>query len=301
MGRAQQAGEKVLLVSYHQQGRGGRGGARGNGRFGDYRLRCFKCKKPGHRKEDCTSGRSNQRGDKANSANHNEEVVVLMATGECPKGQDKATRTWIVDSGCTAHMLGSEEGLTDFRWEKGKVVVAGGAVLESVGVGCLKAEVLTEQGTTIHVSFKDVLVVPDLGRNLLSVKKIVARGGKVIFTACEAAIQIKNGVRIPLRSVGDLFELEFRYSVNGGSEQALLSSNTEEALLWHRRLGHRNMENIRQLVKLRVGVPANVIGGNIGVCDPCEVAKHTHASFPSSGKRRTTNPMELVHMDVMGP
>lgn len=115
------------------------------------------------------------------------------------------------------------------------------------------------------------------------------------FTSSQAVIEM-NGIRMPLRSVGDLYELEFRQCGTSGGQQAFLS--VEDGQLWHRRLGHRNMESIRQLAKLDVGIPSTV-SADIGICDPCQVGKQTNASFPSNGKAgRATKPLELVHMEM---
>ena len=42
---------------------------------------------------------------------------------------------------------------------------------------------------------------------------------------------------------------------------------------------------------------------DIGVCDTCEVGKHTRASFQSneSKVRSAKKPLEIVHMDLIGP
>ena len=72
-----------------------------------------------------------------------------------------------------------------------------------------------------------------------------------------------------------------------------------DAELWHRRLGHRNAADLRRLGELGVGVPANLRMG--GVCDTCEVSKHTQRSFPKVAKHRATKPLQLVHTDLLGP
>jgi hypothetical protein len=83
--------------------------------------------------------------------------MALMAAANPMQGVGK--NTWIVDSGCTAHMVSSAEELTNIEWGKGQVVVAGGKVLESVGIGRIHGIVQTNKGTNIDVSFNNVLVV----------------------------------------------------------------------------------------------------------------------------------------------
>jgi len=165
--------------SYRGTKRGGRGGgfSRNTGnRSRPFKIRCYTCHKEGHKANECPTSIHH----KANQATKQDGTMALMAAANPMQGVGK--NTWIVDSGCTAHMVSSAEELTNIEWGKGQVVVAGGKVLESVGIGRIHGIVQTNKGTNIDVSFNNVLVVPNLGRNLLSVKKIVSRGGKVIFT-----------------------------------------------------------------------------------------------------------------------
>jgi hypothetical protein len=172
------------------------------------------------------------------------------------------------------------------------------------------AMVKTKDGRSVSVSFKNALIVPELKRNLLSVKRVVANGGKVLFSPSNAVIVTQNGTELALRQVGNLYELSYgRCYLNSGGEQGEATKReqaftvSDEEQLWHMRLGHRNMVDIKKLANMDVGLPGNFKGVKEGSCDICEVSKHTHTSFPSRGKegRRASWPMEIVHMDVFGP
>ena len=267
--------------------------------------------------------------DKANTVttvgNTEEEVSIALAASEkeevvwMAKEQrssstgikDTETSSWVVDSGCTSHMTSSEEGLTKIEWIKGKVVVADGKTLESIGVGTMHTTVYDQKGKAIKISFNEVLIVPRLGRNLLSVKKIAGRGGKVVFGGAEAYIEV-NLVRLPLKVKGKLYELEYeRRPIDSGgtmtqkeAERALAAaSDMNDLRLWHKRLGHTHVDNIKKLGKMDVGLPANVSSAkeDIRCCDTCEISKHTHARFKSIVRNNATKPFEVVHMDVFGP
>jgi transposase InsO family protein len=77
--------------------------------------------------------------------------------------------------------------------------------------------------------------------------------------------------------------------------------------LWHRRLGHAGFETLAKMAE------GNLVGG-VGViaaafrerktvvCKPCIQGKHTRAPFPKeSTSPPSTEPLQLVHMDVCGP
>lgn len=325
-------------------GRGGRGGfggrqqqQRGGGRgYGNwnrgpgnhktpFKLRCYSCNREGHKAEDCPD----KQMDKANTVTtgHGEEASIALAASDGTevllvkernssagmKSTEEATR-WVVDSGCTSHMTSSSEGLINIEWTEGKVVVADGKVLESTGVGSMDTIVRDQQGRVIKVSLHGVMIVPRLGRSLLSVRKITGRGGKVTFAGTEAHIEI-NGLSIPLKVRGNLYELECKGKPTGSEgsskahkkEQALaIRTGMDDWRVWHSKLGHTHVENLQKLGELDVGLPANLksmIAAEKGTvcCDICEISKHTHASFRSIGRIRATKPFEIVHMDVFGP
>lgn len=214
----------------HRGGRGGNGNQR-NKRFqGNY----FKCGKFGHKIEDCEQGEGTTgQEDKQQAANaaasweEEEEIALSAAIGLEEEEQvrsstavaalrekpDNKKSPWTVDSGCSMHMVKSEEGLSGIEWKKRRVMVAGGRILQAVGVGRIKGSVTTDEGKNIDISFNDVLLVPGLDRNLLSVARIVDRGGEVTFGKSGAFINVK-GVRLPLRACSgtDLYELEFHNS-----------------------------------------------------------------------------------------
>jgi len=323
------------------RGRGGPRGARGFGagrhnnnyQRNDWKspqgdgsgLKCFGCNGFGHKIHECPTNKKKHEGHqqrdgedpKANTALQEDEEIALIAKNVDPKTEAVGTvhkETWIVDSGATAHMVSSKEGLSDIVWGKGRVIVAGGKVLESVGTGTVKAMVKAKDGRIVPVAFKDALIVPELRRNLLSVKRIVASGGKVLFRPFDAVIVTPKGIELALKQVGNLYELEYggrRYYPSSGGETGVAAKKQEQAFsvsdeerLWHMRLGHRNMRDVKQLAGMEVGIPASFKGNKEGrSCDICEVGKHTHASFPAKGKdgKLASEPMELVHVDVFGP
>ena len=69
-----------------------------------------------------------------------------------------------------------------------------------------------------------------------------------------------------------------------------LSVNT-----WHRRLNHLNFGDVRRLVPHATGIQLD--SSHPCLCESCILGKLTRKQY-SSRPRRTTRPLELVHMDV---
>lgn len=64
----------------------------------------------------------------------------------------------------------------NFQNIKGKVYLAEQDIIESKGIGSIKVKVQNDKGATTHVIMHDVVYVPDLRNNLLSVNKLMDRG-----------------------------------------------------------------------------------------------------------------------------
>ena len=86
-------------------------------------------------------------------------------------------------------------------------------------------------------------------------------------------------------------------------ENAAVDGNTDKNVeLWHRRLGHCSLDEIRKLIKhdLVEGLP-KISSRTEGICEPCAKGKHAKSSFKSKTVVTTSKPLELLHMDLFGP
>ncbi|GJU33761.1 putative ribonuclease H-like domain-containing protein [Tanacetum coccineum] len=76
----------------------------------------------------------------------------------------------------------------------------------------------------------------------------------------------------------------------------------DEAVLWHRRLGHVNFKNINKLVKgnLVRGLPSKTFKLDHS-CLACRKGKQHRASCKKIEERTVREPLELLHIDLFGP
>lgn len=100
----------------------------------------------------------------------------------------------------------------------------------------------------------DVLYVPDLRENLLSVRAITKKGGKVVFEE-DRVIVTKNEVILQGRK--DNLGL---YVVKSQAKALQKTHGTEKrnkAETWHARLNHLSVENMKKLQPLSEGMSSN--------------------------------------------
>lgn len=69
--------------------------------------------------------------------------------------------------------------------------------------------------------------------------------------------------------------------------------------MWHRRLGHLNIPDLKSLRNLATGI-AFKNDADVGTCIPCIMGKQHRLPFKGPGKR-AKKLLELVHTDLCGP
>lgn len=115
--------------------------------------------------------------------------------------------------------------------------------LKAVARGTAEIEV-TVSGAEKVIRVENVLFVPGLVANLLSVDTIVRRGYKVNITKNGCTIHDADGELIAeAKSHGRMYEL-------CKTETAFATTETEQREgLWHRRMGHLSRGGMKQLTK----------------------------------------------------
>lgn len=267
-----------------------------------FKYRCHRCRKAGHKAVDC-----NEPGKNTDSANAADDVS-LCAKAEVTEafGAYDTNRggNWCLDSGCTAHMGNDSAGFLNIIEScTGNVKLAGETASTSIqgkGPVSIVAEI---EGHPKDVSVRDVLRVPGLRTNLLSVGKITDRGYRVIFEKEKADIVDKDGdtILVADRRNGLYYirEENVEHSANTEVVEGTKAKNATEE--WHRKMGHLN---VRDLVECdRNGM---VQGMNLGKiqedfdCEICIRGKMTRTPFPKNSTRNSKL-LEIVHSDVSGP
>ena len=205
-----------------QLGNGGKVGEHQEGAAKDYsKCICHWCGKKGHIAQKCrdfldearkraaarrqntsndTPAKSQSGKKHANFTDYDEGVAMNCALiSECPQSDVS-----LMDSGASHHMFFNSEYLTDYKKLKGSSVnTANGAKVPVAGIG--QAAAMNEHQSVI--ALRDVLHVPQLAHNLISLGKVLDKGNTLESKGRNLQI-LKNGRLIAeAKRVGALYEV----------------------------------------------------------------------------------------------
>lgn len=249
--------------------------------------RCFECNLYGHISKHCPS-KSKQKPN------------VLFASYSA---REKNLDLWYVDSGASSHMTMRSDWLDDFVQVDESVTVADNTALKVEGRGNAVMKVNVNNNVS-EVVIKNILYVPNICANLLSVGQMICNGKSVTFnnTRCEIRNEVKQ-----LIATASLFDNVYVLDTprhifkNRCSPEVnmMANMNSESFDLWHKRLGHTNSTN---MMMIKNGIVAGVdFNANVDkFCETCVKGKHSRLPFRSSDTK-TSALLELVHSDLCGP
>lgn len=265
------------------------------------KINCFRCSGTGHlskqcvKKTFCTICKKNNHNEnacffrKSKTGRENKEKAVTFMAHQSTEEYEQIE--WIVDSGCSTHMTNNKDLLNNFENKKTEVSVAKkSSAMVAQGIGEFKST---------ECILKGVLYVPELSKNLLSVTRITNNNGEVTFSDNNVYIQ-KNKEKIVKgnKTETGLYMVKLN---QGKQETAFVTSNKNDIVDWHRKLGHIGVQNLIKLTTMSEGIKIpNEQKELNSACEICLKAKQTRFPFKTV-RTRATRPLEIVHTDVCGP
>lgn len=260
--------------------------------FRKTKIKCYNCGKFGHKSFQCQKGDDKSKTSDEKSKTKNKQKKAFGAMNPL---QDKSSQNeWFVDSGATNHMTPHAALLKQIKKSDiSKINVANNEMLQVEGTGIAEIE---HGGHTIEV--KNVLLVPNLTGNLLSVSEMVKNKNTVIFDNQGCTVfDADNEIVAKAKENNGIYAIQ-----NKSASCFLTNDNTKcEIVKWHRRLGHLNFND---MCRMKNGITdgMNFTGKNDALveCQVCSEGKQHRSPFKSSGERKEKF-LQLIHSDVCGP
>ena len=261
------------------------------------RGKCLYCQREGHWKRDCLKRKADVNKE---SSQHQPRDQPGLAFRVMDLGSEEACRTaWIIDSGASHHLGSKKEAFIEGTYQpiayRG-IEIADGSHIEAIGKGDIQIGELHLTG---------VLHVPQVGGNLVSVGRLIDCGYQVSFEAKHCMIS-QDSISLRGKRAGNLYYLDHPTSY----EQAKLGLATNKSKpqtieVWHRRLGHRTLDQptivYLQAHVSELSVDPSTAGKNEGkLCGTCALGRQQKE--PNTGTRaKAAELLEVVHSDICGP
>ncbi|WVZ15014.1 hypothetical protein V8G54_012580 [Vigna mungo] len=253
-------------------------------------------------KRNCYSNKGKQKkhqGKEAYQAQEesDSEPITLMVTMSATNSESR-DKMWYLDSGCSNHMTYHKEWLVNFdQSKKSKVKVADDSILKVEGIG----DVVIRRKDGSQARITNVLLVPEMTCNLLSIGQLVEKGFTTVMGNCDRMELYDGNKELILRckiSKNRTFQVNMDAVEN---LECMFAVKTDESWIWHLRFGHLNFKNLKHLGEKNMvtGMPKITIPES--VCDSCLAGKQTRKPFKSLIRMRAKDCLEVVYSDICGP
>ena len=259
-------------------------------------VRCHHCGKLGHIQKDCYE-RGERKNYKSNKFQHKSSgkrksedgtsiglvaVHALAADSEC----ESQRNDWIIDSGATCHICCNKTMFDNMEsMDEPQVVTLGdGRRIETTKQGTVRLKLKQVDGSYKSGTLHDVLYVPELLYNLLSITKATSLGKTVRFdeSTCEILNEVDEVIGLAIKW-GSLYDLSCQ--MNNPHESVNTLTNQSCIKVWHQRYGHLNVTSLRKLAndQLVNGLSCSDVSNGIDLCEVCLQGKIHRSSFPTTG------------------
>ena len=268
---------------------------------------CRYCKQDGHSIETCPK----LEGKRVSFASPPKQSHCTQLYTVC---SEPSISGWLIDSGSTDHISPESENMLNYvKYEKPDIlIVANGGREEIIGEGTV--QVFLETGNSLYLY--NVKHVPSAKKRLLSVGKAYYDGLDVHINGIHCHLTDSNGDLVgvaehvyPYQWLTDL-SIENSVPLPVSNEMTQCNHTKVDVDLvniWHQRFGHLSAQNLQRLsrekmvegLKLPSGDLSKCIGHQ-GTCDACLHGRQTASPFKST-QNTCSKPLEVIHMDLMGP
>lgn len=257
-------------------------------------IRCYNCNKLGHIARNCR----NREGNESDSGT----VTAIVAESNLSVCE---IDEWILDSGATEHMSNNMSFFSNLKpLSEPKKVLFGQGFGRATHVGDIYCtSKVKEENHSLRL--ENVLYVPELRRNLLSLSAAQKRGftgrlGKTLTLANR-----EGRILVEAKRVNSLYKVHLEIT---RMTEANIATSSDSISVWHQRFGHINNNYIMRMA--RTGAVSGL--GKIAAeqtkssldrvdCTACVIGKMKRRPVEGSSQPRAHAVGQYIHSDIGGP
>lgn len=255
-------------------------------------ITCFGCGQLGHFRSKCPSSSFVKTNNSTGSTSDTGDAKFANCFSVVHK--KRCSSDWFLDSGASRHMTSHRDILSNFQSSAAEshISLADNRKLSVTGCGTARI-IVNGIGIVVH----DVLYVPGLKANLLSIGAIMSAGNRVIFE--------NNAMNIFNSRTGELVmtskPVNGTFKIDANHIKCMLARD-DETIDWHRKMGHVSFGGLNAIRNAASGVVFTGTKESISDCVSCAIGKQPRTAFPTKAVEiKTERILDLVHMDVCGP
>lgn len=218
-------------------------------------VECFGCHQLGHFRDKCPMEKKKKQNRKnaLQRSIQQRRTEHALISKECARVPPAGKRLpCVLDSGASSHMFNEANIMKRMKTLEQEIHVSTakeGQKLRAQARGQVTLKSVVGDNKLKKLNLYNVLFIPGLQENLISVKRVVSLGNQVVFFNDGVIIKDRSGEVIARGSCIDgLYFLDVYYEDDDTEENALLC-NDENSVLWHKRFGHIGFSNLERLFK----------------------------------------------------
>ena len=277
---------------------------------------CFECGKDGHYAKDCPE---KMKDDKKTAGQTGMFVGILLCQmiGHEKKSQDE-TEKFLMDTGATTHCVSDKLMLVNLEACNETVTIGDGSTVQCTKIGTL----YLESPERIIIRLNEVRVIPGIAKNIISVTKLVEAGNKIEMGSGTMLLRNPSDAKILIEKREEpLYYLKAR-RVSPGSK-------TSDEVNLHEKTSHDDVDDsakkdekkkLEPAVKIDINDAHELYGhvsdgplraileqrnyvivGDMKTCEPCAYAKAKAKGVSKKPKEPAKEKGERLYLDISGP
>ena len=252
--------------------------------------KCYHCGIFSHMEQDCYKKNRMKKEQSSSTTQQNtpaETSDVVMMTARADFGTINKN-TWLGDTGSSAHMTNSMEGMFDVKQIQENIRIGDGTLMQTVAIGSKRVFVIQKDGDSIDVTLKKVKFVPNMWTSLFSITAAISHGfkatseGEVLqWTKGKFVFCFDQVIKTPLG-----FVLGIQLIPQSGTElgNMMVEGHQVEINNLHCLLGHASEAKTRATAKDQ----GWIVKGRMTKCKDCAISKAKPRNVSKASGNKST-------------